>query len=241
MKQFVMSPALILLLASTVGAQELDSYGCYQDRYTGRYECLRGQYRNDRFYNQSDMLRKMRERDTRYNQSGEHATRLAPVPGRAPDLEVLPPWHIPRYSSRRPPTNPRKEPGEILDALDCKTFSARVKDRELRLRLYGVDCPTSGRGNAALALDFVRGLLQEKNLDLEMTGTDKADGETAIVYLKDDTTLEERLVLNGLARVDESCARLECRAWKSMENRAKARKVGLWRQTSPQRQTVDKK
>ncbi|MDR2743610.1 MAG: YHYH domain-containing protein, partial [Desulfovibrio sp.] len=60
MKKTLMFLALISASPAFSHGGQLDSYGCHTNRATGRYECLRGQHRNEDFFSQGDMLRRMR-------------------------------------------------------------------------------------------------------------------------------------------------------------------------------------
>jgi endonuclease YncB( thermonuclease family) len=218
MKKILLILALIPALPALSHSGQLDSYGCYTNRATGRYECLRGQHKDDDFSSQGDMLRQMRARDTAGSERPPGVKRLAPAPametgtrGRAAPVASYPVTAV-----------------EVTDdaaiiVLPAQKTSSGAGNR-VTVRLYGIDFPDKGQRDAA---NFVRNAVLRKDVKVMASplGKDRA-GRTVATVETAGRPLQELLLEAGLARVSPSCGRPECAYWKHLENGAGAAKGG---------------
>jgi endonuclease YncB( thermonuclease family) len=119
---------------------------------------------------------------------------------------------------------------EVLRVVDGDTVIVRMPDgKKTKVRLYGVDCPEKKQAFGKKATEFVRHLLGTEKLIVmpAETKTDKYGRTVGIVRLASGVTLEEELLIAGLAWV-AFCDRPDCVAWKNFEKTARAEKRGLW-------------
>lgn len=134
-----------------------------------------------------------------------------------------------------------KEPMQDINAykykvrvLDGDTFSTVLHDgnRE-KIRLYGVDCPEKDQpgGQDATALSFK--FLSNK-IKLQTKSIDRYGRTVAIVTQSNGVSLQESLLLAGLAWVDERfCRKARCNEWRAIQAIAKNSKRGLWNEHNP--------
>lgn len=121
--------------------------------------------------------------------------------------------------------------GLVQKVKDGDSFSVLVKDRTIEIRLEGVDCPEKGQPYAKESRAYSREMIEGKEIQFEIKGTDKFKRKIAVVYLTDGRCMNEELLKSGLAwhftkySKDEDYAELE----KSARNQ----KRGLWSDGSP--------
>lgn len=117
---------------------------------------------------------------------------------------------------------------------DSLTVLSSSGQRE-RIRLYGIDAPELAQtgGDAAKVFTSSRAFLKE--VRVEVLSTDNYGRSVALVTLPDGSLLNEELVRNGQAWVyGEYCTIPSCVAWRALEARARAQKIGIWRESKPQ-------
>ena len=97
-----------------------------------------------------------------------------------------------------------------------------------RYRLYGIDAPELGQKFGHKAKEYLRSYLPYIT-KVELYGKDSYGRTLAILTLHDRTTLQEKLVENGLAVVyTRYCKQPICSSWKKSESIAKEKKLGIW-------------
>jgi endonuclease YncB( thermonuclease family) len=225
MKKTLMLLTLIWAFPVLSHGGQLDSYGCYTNRATGRYECLRGQHRDDNFFSQGDMLRQMRARDTPRSENSSQVKQLAPVPAMETGVR----------GRARPAVS---YPVAVLEVVDGATIIVLPMSKVLPIakspvtvRLYGIDFPDLGQPRGREAADFVRNAVLHKDVEVMAfpLGKDKS-GRTVATVVAAGRPLQESLLKAGLAWVSPACVRPECADWKSLEKEAKAAKAGWWKE-----------
>jgi endonuclease YncB( thermonuclease family) len=101
---------------------------------------------------------------------------------------------------------------------------------EVKVRLYGVDCPEKkqdfGRHAQLKAAEYIAG----KEVRVDVVNVDRYGRKVGIVYVCADSTLNEILLLNGLAWSYDEYNKLHRERYQALERQAKAAKVGLWSQ-----------
>jgi endonuclease YncB( thermonuclease family) len=131
----------------------------------------------------------------------------------------------------------------VARVLDGDTLDVAIRDGRYpntRVRLWGVDCPEmhfddQGQAHpeprAVEATDYVRELLEGRRvrLILEPHSTRGRHGRLlAYVELEDGGVLNERLLLEGLARADRRFPHRHMQRYQTLEEQARSRRAGIW-------------
>lgn len=126
-------------------------------------------------------------------------------------------------------------PGRVVSVADGDTLIVVTTGGEVRkIRLYGIDCPESLQAWGKEAAVFSRSLVLFAEVSLEEMDTDQYGRSVAIVTLADGRVLNEELLQQGYAWVYSGyCKAARCRYWQSLENAARNKKIGLWRDKKP--------
>jgi micrococcal nuclease len=119
--------------------------------------------------------------------------------------------------------------GRVVAVADGDTFTLLVNgNRQQKIRLHGVDCPEKKQDFGQVAKDFTSKQVFGKTVTVRPTDTDRYGRTIAIVLLADQISLNELLLKKGLAwhytQYDKNPQ------WKSLEQIARKKKVGLWQQ-----------
>ena len=115
--------------------------------------------------------------------------------------------------------------GEVVGIMDGDTItvlnSKTIKD--VKIRLYGIDCPEKGQAFGKRAKQFTSKVVEVKVMD-----TDRYGRTVAMIYA-DKILLNEELLKAGLAWVYyQYCHEMICHAWADYQFAAKLDKRGLW-------------
>jgi endonuclease YncB( thermonuclease family) len=123
----------------------------------------------------------------------------------------------------------------LLRVVDGDTLVvATEKGEKISVRLYGIDCPEGRQNFGVAAKQAVHDLTHNQTLKLDLLYQDRYGRSVAIVWLPDNTTLQERLLITGAGWVfTRYCVRSECAAWERLEHTARALKIGLWEAEHP--------
>lgn len=110
--------------------------------------------------------------------------------------------------------------------MDGDTF---VSDDDLKVRLYGIDCPERGQPGDAEAAQATFQLLDGQTIRLKKLYADRYGRAVAIVILESGDTLQEALLQKGMAWVaPRFCKRPECDYWRDLEMSARLARIGIW-------------
>ena len=128
----------------------------------------------------------------------------------------------------------------LVHASDGDSFRLRDdKNRELHVRLYGVDAPENGQRFGKESRAHLLELMQGKTVRLKTLYKDNYKRSVAIVYLcrngvLDERSINQRQIQAGMAWVyDYFCTSDICNTWKLEEAMAQAQKIGLWKDSNP--------
>lgn len=129
----------------------------------------------------------------------------------------------------------------VVNVVDGDTLDVGAPDGDrptTRIRLWGVDTPETGRGGQLKmhfgpeASAYAKSLALNEPVRLELSGRDTRDRYgrlLAYVYLaRNGTMLNERLLETGHAYADTRFEHEYMRRFKSLEERARKDRVGLW-------------
>ena len=112
--------------------------------------------------------------------------------------------------------------GDTITVLNSKTL------KDVKIRLYGIDCPEGGQAFSKIARQFTCKTVYGQVVEVKVMDTDRYGRTVARIYA-DKTLLNEELVKAGLAWVYEFyCSEPICESWKNFQLRARMDKRGLW-------------
>ena len=130
---------------------------------------------------------------------------------------------------------PATETYTLLRVVDGDTLVvAPEKGKKILVRLYGIDCPEGRQKFGLEARQITHELAYNQPLILELLYEDRYGRSVAIIWLPDNTTLQEKLLRIGAGWVfPRYCTRQECVAWEKLEHTARESKIGLWEESHP--------
>jgi endonuclease YncB( thermonuclease family) len=134
--------------------------------------------------------------------------------------------------------------GEVVGVADGDTITVLRDKEQVRIRLYGIDCPERSQAYSKKAKKLTSKLVYGKVVEVKAMDTDRYGRTVAMVYVELNacpltgvsikTLLNEELVKAGLAWVYyQYCHELICHAWTDYQFAAKLDKRGLWRDSDP--------
>ncbi len=113
------------------------------------------------------------------------------------------------------------------------TLTVVVNRNRQEIKLYGVDCPEPGQPYWEEAKKFVSSAVLGRPLEMISYGVDE-DGRMIAVIINDGINLNEMLIKYGWAwRYTKYCKKSFCDDWISLENKARSKKTGLWKDKNP--------
>ena len=125
--------------------------------------------------------------------------------------------------------------GEVVGIMDGDTItvlnSKTIKD--VKIRLYGIDCPEKGQAFGKRAKQFTSKMVYGKVVEVKVMDTDRY-GRTVALVAVNKQILNEELLKAGYAWVYyQYCHEMICHAWADYQFAAKLDKRGLWADPDP--------
>lgn len=122
--------------------------------------------------------------------------------------------------------------GKVVAIADGDTFTLLTEEnRQIKVRLHGIDCPEKKQDFGARAKQFTSDLIFRKTVSVDEKDIDKYGRTIGIVRLDNGKVLNEELLKAGLAwhykRYDKNPV------WSEMENSARKAKLGIWSAPNP--------
>jgi endonuclease YncB( thermonuclease family) len=115
--------------------------------------------------------------------------------------------------------------GDTITVLDGRT--------EVKVRLYGIDCPTGHQAFGNRAKQFTSDFVFGQVVDVDPVTKDRYGRTVGVVRVR-GKTLNEELVRVGMAWVCiECCKQPTCREWSRLQEEARKAKRGLWADRNP--------
>lgn len=122
---------------------------------------------------------------------------------------------------------------EVTGVSDGDTIKVRIKGKEVKIRLYGIDSPESKQQYGRASENAIKQILNGRKIRVENLGYDKYGRMLAIVYA-DGKSVNEVMVKGGYAWVyDKYCDMDFCGAWKDCQRNAKQLSRALWSDNNP--------
>lgn len=121
-------------------------------------------------------------------------------------------------------------PGKVIHIADGDTITVLAEGhRQVKIRLYGIDCPEKRQAFGNRARQHMGRLVGGQTVEVEDLGTDRYGRTLGIVFSPDGANINRQMVDAGMAWVyRQYCKRPECREWMQEEKEAKAAGRGLW-------------
>lgn len=125
--------------------------------------------------------------------------------------------------------------GKVVGISDGDTITILTDGKQqVKVRLYGVDCPESKQAFGTRARQFTSEQVFGKLISVEVMDIDRYGRTVGIVSAPDGTTLNHELLENGMAWLYTAyCKAPVCGKWKQVEFSARQAKIGLWADKSP--------
>jgi len=117
--------------------------------------------------------------------------------------------------------------GKIISVADGDTFTMLVNEKQVRIRLHGIDCPEKSQNFGQVAKEFTSGYVFGKIVSVKEMDIDRY-GRTIGIVTVNSVNVNEKLLEAGLAwhyKVYDKNP-----MWAKMELKARKDKRGLWKQ-----------
>jgi endonuclease YncB( thermonuclease family) len=128
--------------------------------------------------------------------------------------------------------HPENLEGLVVGINDGDTITILVESKQLRIRLFGIDCPEKGQPFGKVAKQRVATLCYNEHVSVQTKGTDFFGRTLGFVFLADGRNLNHLLVDEGLAWWYRKYAPQDSQL-KHAEEGAKKVRRGLWSDKNP--------
>lgn len=108
-----------------------------------------------------------------------------------------------------------------------------ANNQKIKVRFYGIDAPEKAQPYGLEAKEFVMSRIKDKEITVEVQDTDRYKRKIGKIYYDSGTYLNEEIVANGYAWWYQYYAKSDFDL-KEAEKDARAKKLGLWNESSPQ-------
>ena len=123
--------------------------------------------------------------------------------------------------------------GKVVGVADGDTITVLRDKEQVKIRLYGIDCPEKGQAFGKRAKQFTSKMVFGKVVEVKVVDTDRY-GRTVALVAVNKQILNEELLKAGYAWVYyQYCHEMICHAWADYQFAAKLDKRGLWRDPDP--------
>jgi micrococcal nuclease len=118
--------------------------------------------------------------------------------------------------------------GKVVGITDGDTIKIFDGKRQLKIRLYGIDCPEKKQPFGTRAKQFTAALVAGKRVRIVTHDKDRYGRIVGEVFLADGTCLNKELLKNGLAWWYRQYA-LNEKEYAALEAEARDKCIGLWK------------
>ena len=123
--------------------------------------------------------------------------------------------------------------GKVVGVANGDTITVLRDKEQVRIRLYGIDCPEKGQAFSKKAKQFTSEMVFGKVVEVGAITVDHYGRTVSLVYVEGKGVCDE-LIRAGLAWVYYLYCNLPiCAEWKNLEAEAKEAKRGIWSEHDP--------
>lgn len=123
--------------------------------------------------------------------------------------------------------------GKVVRIADGDTFTLLTEEnRQVKVRLYGIDCPEKAQDFGQVAKQFLSNQIFGKQVEVHEKNIDRYGRTIGIVFTDNPINVNEALIKVGLAWYYSDYDKNHP-AWDSLEKQAREKKIGLWSQPNP--------
>ena len=125
--------------------------------------------------------------------------------------------------------------GNVVGITDGDTIHVLHDNQEIKIRLWGIDCPEKHQDFGNRAKQQTSELAYGRTVEILEIDKDRYGRTVAMVKLPNGQVLNEALICSGMAWVYRKyCKREEeCARWLELEAKARDQKIGLWSMPEP--------
>lgn len=121
---------------------------------------------------------------------------------------------------------------QILEVVDGNTLKVSTVEHDTFLvKLKGVDAPEIGQDFGNESLNYLKKLVDDKNISIKYSGKDRWGNRLVEVTNKNGDSINEMIISNGYAWVDRFFLNQE--GLMNLQEKAKSKNKGLWSQKDP--------
>lgn len=122
--------------------------------------------------------------------------------------------------------------GKVVGVSDGDTIKIVSAGKQIKIRLYGIDTPEKKQAFGQAATRAIKSLLSS-SVTVEEKDVDRYGRTVGIVYSAAGTNINREMVKAGYAWVYRKyCRSSFCSDWLTLEDTARKKKLGLWRETA---------
>ena len=119
-------------------------------------------------------------------------------------------------------------PAKVVSVTDGDTINVIRDNRQIEIRLYGIDCPEKSQDYGQQAKALTAALVAGRTVEIEQKDVDKYKRIVGLVKV-DGQSLNEMIIQNGYAWVYwQYCKEKFCTDWVKSEGVARQQKKGMW-------------
>ncbi len=122
--------------------------------------------------------------------------------------------------------------GKCVVVSDGDTIRVLYDNNEVKVRLFGIDCPEKEQAFGSAAKKFTSEMIFGENVNIDVRDTDRYGRSVGWVTLSDGRTLNEELVRAGMAWWYREYAPYDTKLG-DLEKQAQIAKRGLWSDKKP--------
>lgn len=123
--------------------------------------------------------------------------------------------------------------GKVVSVSDGDTITILGNEKQLKIRLYGIDSPEKSQAYGQKAKDFTASMVAGRQISVEPKDTDRYGRTVALVFV-DGINLNQQIVKQGYGWVyRQYCKGSFCNDWLRLEAAARESKKGLWADSHP--------
>lgn len=122
--------------------------------------------------------------------------------------------------------------GRVVAVTDGDTIKVLHQNREVKVRLHGVDCPEKKQDYGTRAKQFTSDVVFGKDVNVEVRSHDRYGRVVGWVSLRDGKVLNVELVREGYAWWYKEYAPVE-KSLSDAEAEARSNRAGLWKAGKP--------